>query len=101
MQLAEFQQKIDDLKAANISVFGVNPGGTQDHEAFATKCGFAFPLLVDTDGLVALDYSSAIRLPIGVRVVRTVVLVDPSHRIQMVERGMPPVDTILRIASVA
>ncbi len=97
MQLAEFQQQRNALQAANIAVFGVNPAGAHEHGAFAEKCGFDFPLLVDTAGDVAAAYGCALRLPLGMRVVRTVVLIGPDQTIRMAERGMPAVDTILRI----
>ena len=97
MQLAEFQRHSETLKELGVSVFGMNPATADDHAAFANKCGLQFPLLVDGEASIATAYRSALQLPIGTRVIRTVYLVDDAGRVRMAERGAPSVDTLLAI----
>ena len=97
MQLAEFQRNAEALNALGVRVFGVNPASATDHTAFANKCGFSFPLLVDDGARVAALHGCALQLPIGTRVIRTVYLVDAHGRVRMAERGFPSLDTVLAI----
>ena len=97
MQLADFQRHSETLKELGVSVFGVNPATADDHAAFANKCGLQFPLLVDAEASIAAAYRSALQLPIGTRVIRTVYLVDAGGRVRMAERGTPSVEALLAV----
>ena len=97
MQLAEFQRHAHELGEMGVSIFGVNPAAAIEHAAFATKCGLAFPLLVDEGATVAAAHGCALQLPIGTRVIRSVYLVDAGGRVRMAERGTPSVSVVRAI----
>ena len=68
-------------------VLGINPGSMKAHQRFCDRQGFSFPLLVDADRSVAQAYDALIWK--GMRINRTVVIVDKDGVIRYLQRGMP------------
>src|SRR5438105_3018556 len=52
-QLCAFRDNWKALQAENAVVYGVNPSNKEKHSGFATKIGLPFPLLADTNGVIA------------------------------------------------
>lgn len=76
-----------------VRTFGVNPASVQNHEAYAAKFGFTFPLLADTGREVSTAYRAlrpGSRWPL-----RTVYLVGTDGRVRFAQRGVPDADQIL------
>ena len=55
-QACGFRDAEQALAETNTAVFGVSPDDAASHEKFAAKQGLNFPLLVDTDQMVARAY---------------------------------------------
>ncbi|MGB0639247.1 MAG: peroxiredoxin [Myxococcota bacterium] len=96
LQLQDFQRHYDRLKELNVEVYGVNPAEADSHKAFADKCGFDFPILVDRGGSVCRQFRCSLPMPYGIKVIRSVYLVNPERKIRMANRGTPPVQAIIR-----
>ena len=96
LQLQEFQKHKDQLDALSVSVFGVNPAEAVSHATFADKCGIGFPLLVDRGGSVSRQFRCSLPVPYGVRVIRSVYLINPERKIRLANRGAPSVEAIIR-----
>lgn len=77
-----------DFQALDTEVFGVNPDDAASHQAFITRQGFPFDLLVDEGRLVADAYGAV--KPDGSGIQRTVVVVGKNGRILLREAGAPP-----------
>ena len=78
---------IDDLRAVDAEVFGVNEADAASHQAFIDAWDFPFDLLVDDGFTVARAYN-ALR-PEGDRITRTVVVVGKDGRILFRQEGAP------------
>lgn len=95
-QLADFQAHYERLKALGCQVFAINPAEADSHKAFAEKHGFSFPILTDRGGSVARQFRSTLPGIFGVKVIRTVYLVNPDRKIRLANRGAPSVAAIIR-----
>jgi thioredoxin-dependent peroxiredoxin len=92
-QLCALRDNWDLLETKNVAAFGVNPQSEASHRRFRDHRKFPFPLLVDKGGRVARLYHA------GSWVVRrTVYLIAPDGTISFSQRGVPPVDEILKSA---
>ncbi len=78
---------IDDLRAVDAEVFGVNEANAASHQAFIDAWDFPFDLLVDEGFGVARSYD-ALR-PEGDRIKRTVVVVGKDGRVLFRQEGTP------------
>jgi len=96
LQLAEFQRNLATFQELGVSVFGVNPAEADSHHAFAEKCGYDFPLLVDRGAAVSRQFHSSLPMPYGSKVIRSVYLINPERRIRLANRGAPSVEAIIR-----
>jgi len=76
-----------------IKIFGVNPGGPENHAKFREKYDLPFPLLVDRGQKVAAMYHAN-----GLFVKRTVYVIGPKGKIRFAKRGMPTPQEILAAA---
>ncbi|PYO31697.1 MAG: hypothetical protein DMD51_11055 [Gemmatimonadetes bacterium] len=85
------------LQRAGIQPFGVNPAGVDAHFNYATKLGFNFPLLSDPDRAIARAYHALKDDGQGIQ--RTVYVVARDGTIAFAQRGAPPVDEIVAVAS--
>ncbi len=96
LQLAEFQRHLDTFTELGVSVYGVNPAEADSHQAFAEKCGYDFPLLVDRGGSVSRQFQCSLPMPYGAKVIRSVYLINPERMIRLANRGAPSVEAIIR-----
>ena len=96
LQLAEFQKNNARLLELGVDVFGVNPAEADSHSAFAEKCGYEFPLLVDRGGSVSRQFRCSLPTPLGPKVIRSVYLINPDRKIRLANRGAPSVEAIIR-----
>ncbi|MEI7026830.1 peroxiredoxin [Paenibacillus sp. y28] len=55
-QLCAARDSRKQYESAGAEVYGVNPGSLEDHQAFADKHGYDFPLISDTDGRIRQLY---------------------------------------------
>ena len=85
----------DQYVAADVEVFGINPGSAATHRKFSERHGFKTPLLLDEGGKVSRAYDALMPIPIINIVNRTVVGIDREGMIRFYERGMPSTSTIL------
>lgn len=76
-----------------VQTFGVNPASLEDHERYAARFRFNFPLLSDPAREVALAYR-AVR-PGARSLQRTVYVVGRDGRVRFAQRGAPDADEIL------
>ncbi len=84
---------IDELRAADMEPFGVNPGDAASHQAFIDEYGFPFDLLIDEGLAVAKAYGAA--KPDGSGIQRTVVIVGKDGRVLYRAEGAPPPTELL------
>jgi peroxiredoxin Q/BCP len=91
-QLCELRDKWEAIQSRNAVVYGVNPGGAEQHRQFRSKHKLPFPLLVDDSGRVAKLYQAS-----GLIVKRTVYAIDPLGIIRYGKRGKPPVEELLAV----
>jgi thioredoxin-dependent peroxiredoxin len=94
-QLCAARDDYDKYVAADVNVFGVNPGSAGTHKKFSEKHGFKTPLLLDAGGKVSRAYDALMPVPILTIVNRTVVGIDRDGLVRFYERGMPSTATIL------
>ena len=57
-QLNSYTSDIGQFDGVNAQVLAISPQSLESHEGFATKHGFKFPLLADTDKRVAALYGT-------------------------------------------
>ena len=96
LQLQAFQRYAERLNELDVSLYGVNHADANSHAAFANKCDIGFPLLVDRGGSVSQQFRCSLPLPYGVRIIRSVYLVDPEGKVRFANRGAPSPETIIR-----
>lgn len=96
LQLQAFQKHTDRFDELGVSVYGVNQADANSHAAFANKCDIGFPLLVDRGGSVCGQFKCSLPLPYGVRVIRSVYLINPDRKVCLAVRGAPSVAAVLR-----
>jgi peroxiredoxin Q/BCP len=94
-QLCSARDDYDKYQAANVAVFGVNPGSAGTHKKFSEKHGLRTPLLLDNGGKVSRAYDALMPVPIVTIVNRTVAGIDKDGFVRFYERGMPSTSTIL------
>jgi peroxiredoxin Q/BCP len=90
-QLCEFRDSYATITAAEATVYGVNPGGSDSHTGFRDKLQLPFPLLVDEGGEVARKY----RAKGWLWPVRTVYLIGGDGVIRYARRGKPSPHEVL------
>lgn len=95
-QLQDFEDHYDRLKELGCEVYAINPAEADSHRAFAEKFGFRFPILTDRGGSVARQFHCTLPVPLKVKVIRTVYLVNPDRKIRLANRGAPSVAAIIR-----
>lgn len=97
-QLCAIRDEWVDFQAANIMVYGVNPGDAESHTKFWRHHGLKTPLLVDA-GLKVAEKYAAVQNILGKKIIhRTVVLVDQQGIIRYYHRGMPAPKEIIAAA---
>lgn len=84
-QLCAVRDDYSLFEAANVKVFGVNPGTLASHRKFVKNHTFPFPLLFDENRKVAALYGCDGLLKIQ----RTVVVIGLDGDVLYVKQGMP------------
>ena len=97
-QLCAIRDDWADFQAANIMVYGVNPGDADSHTKFWQHHGLKTPLLVDTELRVAAQYGAVQSILTKKIIHRTVVLIDQQGVVKYYKRGMPSTKDIIAAA---
>jgi peroxiredoxin Q/BCP len=84
-QLTDYNDGLDAFNELDAQVLGISPQDIDSHARFATKYGFKFPLLADTDKAVARSYGTL--GPIGFPR-RSVFIVDGSGAVRYAHRAI-------------
>jgi peroxiredoxin Q/BCP len=84
-QLNDYNDGMDSFNALDAQILGISPQDLDSHEKFASKYGFRFPLLADTDRAVAKAYGTL--GPIGFPR-RSVFIVDAAGVIRYAHRAI-------------
>ncbi len=85
--LSDFIVKIRELGAR---VVGISTDDVRSHARFAKKHTLHFPLLADTDGMVAKAYNSLWRLPFFKIAKRHTFIISPDSRVAKIYRHVNP-----------
>ena len=93
------RETIDEFRALDTDVYGVNDGSAESHAQFIDELMLTFDLLVD-EGLKVAEAYGALK-PEGGRINRTVVIVGKDGKILFREKGAPPPDRLLRVIASA
>ncbi len=93
------RETIDEFRALDTDVFGVNGGTAESHAQFADELMLPFGLLVD-EGLGVAKAYGALK-PEGGRIDRTVVIVGKDGKILFRAKGAPPPDQLLTAIAAA
>jgi thioredoxin-dependent peroxiredoxin len=102
-QLTSYTADIGEFEGVNAQVLAISPQSVESHEGFATKHGFKFPLLADTDKRVAALYGTL--GPLGFPR-RSVFVVDPNGVVRYAHRAIAgltyrPTDELVRAVEAA
>jgi peroxiredoxin len=73
--------------AKGVEPFGVNPADVGDHARYAAKLKLPFPLLSDAAREAATAYGAV--KPDGLKIQRSVVIVDRNGTVAFAARGAP------------
>ncbi|MGH7867911.1 MAG: thioredoxin-dependent thiol peroxidase [Candidatus Dormibacteraceae bacterium] len=94
LEACQFNDSLDRFREQGIAVLGVSADDGQSHQAFRSKFGLHFPLLVDAGGEVAQAYGAYGELSWGDRVwngiKRATFLIDGEGRIEQVWHDVTP-----------
>jgi len=93
------RETIDEFRALDTDVFGVNGGTAESHAQFADELMLPFDLLVD-EGLGVAEAYGAVK-PEGGRIDRTVVIIGKDGKILFRANGAPPPDQLLTAIAAA
>jgi len=102
-QLTSYTADIGEFEGVNAQVLAISPQSVESHEGFASKHGFKFPLLADTDKRVAALYGTL--GPLGFPR-RSVFVVDPDGVVRYAHRAIAgltyrPTDELVRAVEAA
>lgn len=87
------RDEIESFRQSNVQPLGVNPAGVESHASYARKLGLPFPLLSDSDRLLAAAYHAL--KPDGRGIQRTVYGIRADGTIAFAARGAPPPNDIV------
>lgn len=82
-------------EAVGAAVIGVNPGTVEEHERFAARHGFDFPIVADTSGSIRTRYGVGKILGLFLQQ-RIVYVIDKQGRIAYAKKGSPSTDEIVQ-----
>lgn len=83
-----FRDEYKVITALNTQVLGVSIDDQQSHAAFAEKYSLPFPLLADTDGLVARTYGALVALGPIKFAKRHTVIIGPEGTVKKIYRNV-------------
>ena len=89
-EACNFRDDLGALRALTVQVLGVSLDDVQSHARFAEKFRLTFPLLADTDGVVARAYGALWSLGPIKFAKRHSFIVDPEGRIAKIYRDVKP-----------
>jgi thioredoxin-dependent peroxiredoxin len=90
-QLVNVQRSLDDMRAAGVEPFGVNPEGGDSHQRYCDAYDLSFDILVDENEAAAAAYG-AIKPEGGI--LRSVFVIGQDGRIAFAEEGAPSWDDV-------
>ncbi len=88
------RDEIDTYRAKNVQPFGVNPASVSSHQKYAQKFEFPFPLLSDLEREVTGAYGAL--KDDGMRIQRSVVLIEQDGKVLFAARGAPGPEVSLK-----
>lgn len=91
-QLCSLRDDLAVFNEVNTDVLASNPDSVESHERFAEKQGYTFPILVDAEKTMALNYHA---LKEGGGIQRTVYIIDKDGMIRYGKQGLPPDSELL------
>lgn len=80
-QAEEFTQTHAQYQRLDADVYGISPDTVASHRAFADEFHIAVTLLADPEHKVLEAYGAWVFTPLGSRVIRSTVLIDPAGRV--------------------
>jgi peroxiredoxin Q/BCP len=87
-QLCALRDDTELFQGLNTEFLASNPDSVESHEAFCTKQGYKFPILVDADRSMARAYHALKDDGKGIQ--RTVYIIDQDGVIRYAKQGLPP-----------
>jgi peroxiredoxin Q/BCP len=84
--MGEFQKDIESFERLDTQVLGVSKDSLDSHNKFAESLNLTFPLIADPDGKLTALYASG----------RIAFLIDKQGVVQMIVKGMPDNQEILK-----
>jgi len=84
-QLNDYNEGMEAFNGLDAQILGISPQDVESHDRFSAKYGFKFPLLADTDKVVAREYGTL--GPIGFPR-RSVFIVDGGGVIRYAHRAI-------------
>jgi len=94
-QLCAVRDGKASYEAVGAAVIGVNPGTVEEHERFAARHGFDFPIVADTSGSIRTRYGVGKILGLFLQQ-RIVYVIDKQGRIAYAKKGSPSTDEIVQ-----
>jgi peroxiredoxin Q/BCP len=94
-QLCEMRDAYEELAAAGLVVFGINPADRESHQQFVERHGFPFHLLVDEEKAVARLYKTVLGWGALSINNRSVYVVGKEGRILFARVGKPSPQEVL------
>jgi peroxiredoxin Q/BCP len=89
-EACNFRDDLPALRALNVQILGISLDDTRSHARFAEKFHLPFPLLADTDGIVARSYGALWSIgPLRIAKRHTFVI-DPEGRVAKIYRDVKP-----------
>jgi len=85
-EVCEFSERIEDFKAAGISIIGISTDDYESHARFSKQFKLPFQLLSDIDGKVSTAYG--VKLPFLNISSRATFFLGSDHRIASVYKGL-------------
>eukprot|EP00968_Pinguiococcus_pyrenoidosus_P010575 scaffold842_cov227-Pinguiococcus_pyrenoidosus.AAC.2 len=64
LEARKFQAALPAIRSQNAEIIGVSPQGPTDHAQFCSSLGLEFPLVSDSDGVLAKAYGAQQEVPL-------------------------------------
>jgi peroxiredoxin Q/BCP len=90
-QLSNVQKSLEDIRAAGVEPFGINPDDADSHKRFCDAYDLAFDLIVDEDGSAARAFGAV--KPEG-GILRSVFVIDKDGTVVYAQEGAPSWDDV-------
>jgi len=90
-QLVNVQGSLDDIRAAGVEPFGINPDGAESHRNFCSEYNLQFDIVVDENAEAAKAFGAV--KPEG-GILRSVFVIGQDGTIQFAQEGAPSWDDV-------